>query len=285
MKSSIYSCTCCGAQTAELLLYQKNGISIYKCQNCGTGRADDSGFDAKSYYDESYFNGDRIDGYSNYINSKEVLLEHFRGDMASLGKYGAASGKVLEIGCAYGYFLEIAQEQFSEIYGLEICEEAVINCNQRGLTTVKQGMVSSDSLTDFPSVNTVVMLDVIEHVQNPREALQLAAGKLLPGGHLMLTTGDFSSLAARITGANWRLMTPPQHLWYFTPTALRMLADSLGLDVIAVEHPFKKVPLGLVAFQFCRFAGIKPKIPDWMHRQGIMINMLDAMRLVMRKRL
>ena len=145
-------------------------------------------------------------------------------------------------------------------------------------------MISPTTLAEFPIVDTVVMLDVIEHLPDPRETLQVVSEKLRRGGYLLLTTGDFSSLAAKLLGTNWRLMTPPQHLWFFTPESLRALGDSVGLEVIDVKYPFKKVPLGLIAYQLFRFVNIQPKLPAWLHKYGIMMNMFDAMRVVMRKR-
>ena len=38
-------------------------------------------------------------------------------------------------------------------------------------------------------------------------------------------------------------MTPPQHLWFFTPASLRRLAGTLGLSVETCDHPWKVVPL------------------------------------------
>ena len=59
----------------------------------------------------------------------------------------------------------------------------------------------------------------------------------------MLTTGDFGSLAARSTGAHWRLMTPPQHLWFFNRDSIASLAHSVGLRVESSDHPWKFVVL------------------------------------------
>jgi len=56
---------------------------------------------------------------------------------------------------------------------------------------------------------------------------------------LSFTTGDFGSLCARLTGARWRLVTPPQHLWYFTPKSLGHMSRSLGLTLVACDHPWK----------------------------------------------
>ena len=282
-QQSVLSCKCCGYVGQQVLLYTKNGVPILQCPHCGVGRADVAEFNALEYYDEAYFNGTRSDGYSDYVAAKEVLYEHFRTELSAIQGYTAAKGKLLELGCAYGYFLEMAAHQYEQVYGLGICAEAVTDCHRRGLTTVKQGTISRQSLEGFPTVDTAVMLDVIEHLPDPREALQAVLEKLVPRGHLFLTTGDFSSLAARLLGRHWRLMTPPQHLWFFTPESLRMLGASLGLEVIAVSHPAKKVPVGLIAYQLARFVNLRASLPAWLQKRGVMVNLFDAVRVVMRK--
>jgi len=51
--------------------------------------------------------------------------------------------------------------------------------------------------------------------------------------------GDFASPSARAAGARWRLMTPPQHLWYFTLESVERMAHALGLRIERYDHPWK----------------------------------------------
>src|SRR6185436_6834394 len=100
------------------------------------------------------------------------------------------------------------------------------------------------------------------------------------GGRLLLTTGDFSAPLARLLGRRWRLMTPPQHLWFFSPATLGALLSRTGFRVASVEHPAKIVPLSLIAFQAARLLG--GSAPQWARRVpgGIPVNLFDAMRIV-----
>ena len=76
----------------------------------------------------------------------------------------------------------------------------------------------------------VVMLDVIEHLTNPGQLLSELYSHTRPGSLLVLTTGDFGSIMARAMGKQWRLMTPPQHLWYFTTDAMTRLTDTIWVS-------------------------------------------------------
>ena len=99
----------------------------------------------------------------------------------------------------------------------------------------------------------------------------------------MITTGDFASRYARLAGAHWRLMTPPQHLWYFTPASVERLAQSLDLHLEAVAHPWKIVPTSLILFQISRMLGIRSRGLPAASRLGLPVNLFDAMRVVLRK--
>ena len=62
-------------------------------------------FSAAEIYTEAYFQGGRADGYSDYAGSEEVLRGEFRTAVKELRSAGCISGKLLELGCAYGFFL------------------------------------------------------------------------------------------------------------------------------------------------------------------------------------
>jgi hypothetical protein len=68
----------------------------------------------------------------------------------------------------------------------------------------------------------------------------------------VITTGDFGSVAARLCGKHWRLMTPPQHLWFFDRESMVRFAELLDLSVEHLDHASKIVPLSLFMFQLRR---------------------------------
>ena len=78
-------------------------------------------------------------------------------------------------------------------------------------------------------------------------------------------------------------MTPPQHLWYFTPESMRRLAQTVQLKLETCEHPWKLVPLALIEFQVRRSLGTRRPISTGAtSRIGIPVNLFDAMRCVLR---
>jgi SAM-dependent methyltransferase len=276
----ILLCPACGRGTAQRFLYRINGCDVLQCTECGIGRAETAGFDPSAYYTDGYFSGRHADGYADYRGAEPVLRREFARAVDFLRRH-RDGGRLLEIGCAYGFFLEEAR-RFFEVAGIELAADAAAHCRRVGLD-VRHGVADAETLDRLGRMDAIVLLDVIEHLPDPRETLALCARRLEPGGVIMLTTGDFGSGVARLAGDKWRLMTPPQHLWFFTPEGIRRLAASLGLQVAVCDHPWKIVPLSLVLFQLKRMLRLRSAGRPQGSGIGVPVNLFDAMRVILRK--
>lgn len=273
-------CPACTAATEHRHLFTKNNCDILQCTACGLGRTLTPDFEPEQYYTGDYFSGVHADGYADYRGSEQILRREFAHTVDFIRKY-RAGGRLLDIGCAYGFFLMEAQPYFN-VSGIELAADAAAFCRERGLSTIT-GIADDKTLASLGTMDVIVMLDVIEHLTDPRQTLALCYQHLAPGGILIITTGDFASFCARLAGRHWRLMTPPQHLWFFTPASVERLAGSLGFHLETCDHPWKLVPLSLIAFQLQRIAGIRPGQSHAGSGIGLPVNMFDAMRCVLRK--
>jgi SAM-dependent methyltransferase len=273
-------CPACGEATAQQFLYAKNGCDILQCRACGLGRSDATNFDPASYYTGGYFSGQHADGYADYLGAEPVLRREFARMVAFIRRH-RDGGRLLDVGCAYGFFLQEAKPYF-EVAGIELAEDAAAFCRRTGLDVIS-GVADEATLRRLGPADVIVLLDVIEHLPDPRATLRLCADHLRPRGIVVLTTGDFASLYARLAGAHWRLMTPPQHLWFFTPDSMRHLATAAGLTVESLDHPWKIVPVSLIAFQLRRMLGLAATARARASRIGLPVNLFDAMRVVLRK--
>jgi SAM-dependent methyltransferase len=274
------ACPACGRMTRHELCFRINGCDILQCSSCGLGRAETSGFDPAAYYTEDYFSGRHADGYSDYLGAEPVLRREFARSVDFIRNY-RHDGRLLELGCAYGFFLMEAARHF-DVAGIELSAEAAEHGRRAGLH-ILQGMVDETKLRQIGRVDVIVLFDVIEHLPQPRETLALCHRYLNPGGIVVIATGDFGSMVAKLTGVKWRLMTPPQHLWFFTTESMQRIASGLGLAVEHVDHPWKIVPASLIIFQLRRMLGMRAAPVPSASRIGIPANLFDAMRIVLRK--
>ena len=273
-------CPACGRTTAHAFCFRVNGCDILQCTGCGLGRTQTPAFDPAAYYTADYFSGRRADGYADYLGAEPVLRREFARSVDFIRRYRSA-GKLLELGCAYGFFLKEAVRYF-DVAGIELAPDAAAHAQHAGLN-VLHGAADAANFQRIGPVDVIVLFDVLEHLPQPREILALCRDHLNPGGIIVITTGDFGSPAARLTGARWRLMTPPQHLWFFTQASMQRLSAALGLALAHVDHPWKIVPASLIVFQLRRILGLRGARTTTASRIGVPVNLFDAMRVVLRK--
>jgi SAM-dependent methyltransferase len=273
-------CPACGRASSHTFRFRINDCDILQCRECGLGRTETSAFDPAAYYTDDYFSGRRSDGYSDYLGAEPVLRREFARSVDFIRRYREGS-KLLELGCAYGFFLMEAARYF-DVAGIELAAQAADHGRRAGLN-VLQGVADAANLGRIGHVDVIVLFDVIEHLPQPRETLALCCQHLNPGGIIVITTGDFGSTVASLAGARWRLMTPPQHLWFFTQESMRRLSADVGLSVEQVDHPWKLVPASLIVFQLRRMLGLRGQGVTTASRVGMPVNLFDAMRIVLRK--
>ena len=271
-------CPVCGDQREATAVFVRNGFPIVRCSSCGVGKTQlPGGFSTDEIYTEDYFQGGQADGYLNYIDSEDLLRAEFRSIIDDLRRI-VGGGKLLELGCAYGFFLAEAQRYF-ETHGIEVSESAVRYCRSLGLD-VEQGVLTEEYVQRGESFDVVVMLDVVEHLTEPDRVLHLLRRAMKPGGKLLLSTGDWESVVSRTMGRYWRLMTPPQHTFFFSPRTMSAMLTRVGFEVIECRKPWKLVPVGLIGYQLGRILGMsKPPRMEGVHI-GLPVNLFDAFRMI-----
>ena len=272
-------CRVCATSTPHRELYVKAGCRILACEACGLGSSIvPPSFDPANFYDAAYFQGGANDGagYADYLTSEPVLRQEFRAAVHALRRFGPSTGRLVEIGSAYGFFLAEAKRYY-ECTGVELSDMARKFAQSRGFACYHP---DDPAWTNRGPFDAAVMLDTIEHLADPDSVLSGLSRVVRSGGSLMLTTGDWASMYARVAGRHWRLMTPPQHLYFYSPRTVQMILGRHGFRVIRVQHPWKVVPIGLALFQLTRRLGMS--LPNWsiLNRVGLPVNLFDAMRVI-----
>ena len=245
------SCELCGGRS-HVPLYEVEGFPIVRCRRCGlvfVGRVP-SPDELLALYDSSYWEAEDEPGYAGYLEAEERKRHHFRGQLKEIEAL-IPRGDLLEIGSAYGYFLDEARSRGWRVRGVEPSEHAAARARDKLGLEVAPGPFAAMP-PEPESIDVIALWDVIEHLPDPRRTLEAARAWLRPGGVVALSTGDFGSLAARIHGRDWSLLTPPWHQFYFSKCTLRALLQSLGFRVVKVRGD------GLLAVDPC---SARPRVP------------------------
>jgi len=114
-----------------------------------------------------------------FVARRQILLALCR-------HYLRSGASILDVGCATGYFLEGARDEF-DAWGIDPSPIAVKICQERGLTKVVHGSTDDFSAVADKQFDAVGFFDVIEHVDDDLSALEHARRVLAQGGVVMIT--------------------------------------------------------------------------------------------------
>lgn len=233
-------CEICGPREATLL-YRVGNYPIVRCAGCKLVYvdADPSAEELAAYYAADYYRGK---AYDDYEEDRSILTANFVRHLDAIER-SCAPGRLLDVGCALGFFLQEAQRRGWQATGTDISEYATAYAREQlGVDARTGGLLDLD--LPLASFDVVTMWDTIEHLKHPARYLARAAELLRPGGSLFLTTGNVDSLYGRLAGRRWRMIAPPGHLFYFSPaTASRMLAGA-GLKPVEARTEGRYVSVG-----------------------------------------
>ena len=206
-------------------------LPIVRCRECGllmTNPRDDEATVHNVYRaleDRSY-------------DAEASNREHSARDYVRLvRRYNQAPRRVLDAGCATGFFVAAAASAGWEAAGIDTSEWAIAEARRRCPRAVfQQGPIEG---MGFPegSFDVITLWDVLEHVSAPAGVLTRLRGWLEPGGHLFVNVPNGASLIARLMGPRWMLLLR-EHLWYFSPATLARLLGACGYEVLRM-HPHR----------------------------------------------
>lgn len=266
MKKNFKKCIICGSEDKEKLpfdehYYKDKFYPLVKCLNCGLfyrSLQPDKKIIQKLYEDPFYFDSEYRGGVENsYVENEKTYLKEAKRFIKKIKKY-KRSGKLLEIGCAGGYFLKAARKAGYDVMGVEISKEMCDFANNRLRLKVLNGFFED---IDFGSekFDIIYGAHVLEHMFNPLDSLKKIKKMLKPDGILVIevpATFNYSMIGVLLGGFKvfknalkgkikfdkkffWYIpqkfetkKSPPYHLFEFTPKTIRNLFRKAELNII-----------------------------------------------------
>lgn len=206
--------------------------SMFKCESCGHGMVlpQASKTDLIKYYNKGYFKSEspKDKGYGDYKNDRDNFIKTFNRRLKRVKPYIPNSGKIIEIGCAYGYFLEVIKDKYDYI-GIDIVPFAKDNINLETSKVMCRDLMECNF--DKGSFDIAFMWDVIEHLVEPREYIRYLYNILREGGCVVILTQDFDSMAEKLMGKRWEMYKNDEHLYHFTRQSISILLEQEGFRV------------------------------------------------------
>jgi 2-polyprenyl-3-methyl-5-hydroxy-6-metoxy-1,4-benzoquinol methylase len=148
-------------------------------------------------------------------------------------KYYNSNGKILDIGCGNGYVLSNLK---GEKFGLDSDDEALKLCKKRGLKVIKANLEKPLKLKH--KFDTIICLDVLEHLINPENVIQSVYKKLNKGGTFIASVpyhGLVKNLAIALFDFDNHYHYTDWHVRFFTEKMFKeLLSDFKKIKIIKI---------------------------------------------------
>lgn len=232
-------CPVCKSEVTYL--FEKNTYRILKCLNCGLGfinplptiKEIEALYNTRNYYYKSLQRG-----YTDYSALEEVLKKMYKNfirDIQQWYNFDMRDKYILDVGCAYGFFLDVARDSGAfEIWGTDITRESERVVSHKGYTFLRGAF----ELLQLPEnyFDLVFMGDVFEHFLDPFAVVKKLSAIVKPNGIVILTTVDFDSLFSKLAGKKWRLLVPPEHIYYWTKKSISLLFSKYNFEGVCKDY-------------------------------------------------
>ncbi|HAC62148.1 MAG TPA: class I SAM-dependent methyltransferase, partial [Cyanothece sp. UBA12306] len=206
---------------------------LFRCVNCGflqsilepNIESQEAGYAINETKREVALKQLRIANFQRILESLEDLVE-------------PQSKRLLEVGCAHGWFLELAAERGFTVFGIEP-DLAMSNTLATRFPSIWHGFFPQN-IPEGEKFDLIVFNDVFEHLPNVTEAMNSCRSLLHTGGILIINlpcqTGIFYRVAALLDRLGisgplermWQKKFASPHLSYFTPLQLQKIANKFG---------------------------------------------------------
>jgi len=214
---------------------QESFFDIYSCNECGTKWASPHNVDTV-VYDYIYGNKNDTPGYIRYVQYAEDVTGYC-SPLSYLAKqepayFGVAtslpkSGKLLEVGCGLGYFTYALAKSGYDVVGIDVSKGAIDDATKQYGNYFKNKDFFSLSVPENEKFDAILMIELIEHVDNPIKYLAHAKTLLKKGGLLIVTTPNRSWYPDNIL---WASDLPPVHLTWFSEKGMTSLLHLLDIQ-------------------------------------------------------
>lgn len=231
------TCRACGS-TQVRYVTQCATAKLYHCRHCGADFVGE--LRAIAQRTEDHFAGIDLD---KYFRSVKATRKRSYATLVQRVQKWVPSGSWLDVGCSYGWLLQSIAEHGFRGEGVEPSQHAAEHARQAGLT-IHTGLFPQAVASD-QQYHVISFMDVLEHLEEPLEALIAARKMLAAGGVLVIQVPDQACFLYRTAewmhrGSGGRLGFALRRLWlldfdfphrtYFNRTALTLL-DHAGWQV------------------------------------------------------
>jgi len=237
------SCPICG-QAGDPVLDRFPTRTYRRCSSCGTVFLE-SFTGSRKRYDVTYFSSAYRAQYGRtYLEDFESIKSASRERVRIMREQIAEGldGMVIDVGCAYGPFLDALKDAGIPGYGLDVPADAVAYVRKKLRTPALRSSFETAARSALPRrIAAVTMWYVLEHFEKTDEVLRKISGLLPRGGVFAFSTPNGRGTSARSDMGSFLQASPADHFTILSPKKLGKLLSRYDLELRRVRvtghHP------------------------------------------------
>jgi SAM-dependent methyltransferase len=211
----------------------RDAYCLVRCAHCGLVYVNPrpAFVEIQGYYDATYSPHSSV--YANVIERERSDNQYYSGRVRQFWDClpeAFGSGRLLDVGCGDGRWLYLVRKRGWETTGVEISSQAAQFAREQYDLDVKVGSLIEQQ---FPTGNfkVVTFWHSLEHLHDPRAALQEAFRILRQGGIVTVQVPNIDTILFRVFGRYYSMIQAPYHLYHFSPSTLGTLLMESGFEV------------------------------------------------------
>lgn len=217
-------CVVCVGSKFNSLFTTKGGYSYVRCSTCTMVQMEPI---PNEFMLDELYNSEEISYNASGSKLSEIVKPIGTKDMDFIVQV-MRGGHHLDIGCGVGGFLLTMSKDF-KTEGLEV---NTIHANIGSKNGLKiHNMYSSDFYPNH-KFDLISMLQVIEHLPNPKIVIEDVKRLLKPGGFFYVACPNFTSVSFKLFGKYHRHVSTFGHLNLFSPDTLTSILGNAGFELV-----------------------------------------------------
>ena len=293
-------CICNSSCVGPYFCLKTNGLIALKCRKCGHIFIKNSPINsnnASDFYTMNDFMGERklqskaryvnyySDCFSDYKNRMDssLVLKQFKDKVDYFSYKFPQNGRLLDVGCATGVFLNMMREHGWNVEGVEISDELASYARNTFSLVVHIKDLTMEKLVSEP-FHVVTLFDVIEHIPDPNLMIAACKDLLAKDGILLIRTPTEEGLFRSIAKMIYRMSLTKiefQMLWFysfehihsFSLSTLAIILKKHGFSVLKVfreEESFERIKITGYVKAIMRSIGLVSLLLNKQHKITIM---------------
>lgn len=233
------SCDCCDSDDWQLV-YSRSQVPhaagpIVQCNVCGLVYVNPRDFE-KQWFDVP-------EVLQSYLEAAKSRLPVYRYRLEQIERY-KRGGKLLEVGCYAGAFLNLAKQHGWECSGVEPSPVVSEYARKSYGVNIFPGFLREARLSSN-SFDVIVLFHVLEHLSSPKRELFEIHRILREKGTLVIEVPDIEHPVHKLAKKpKWLFV--PGHFYYFSQQTLRNLLERVGFEIIEVQPSYKIVSVSRI---------------------------------------